>query len=377
MARTGSIHPSVTGLGAVTSVGREVVGACAALRAGISRPRELSWFSLLDEHAHVESAVVGHPVDGFTEGFAITGAWIRLALGALDDLVSYAALPGPEDEAFWRATGLFVGAPEMPAARFGEGGDDIAALSDAYLERVVALWRRPLDRSALRIVPGGNASAMFALQAAAAVLAEGTVERVIVLCADSYVDHFSVSWLAEQRRLKGPDQPTGLAPGEGAACVLVEAPNVAERRGGRVEGVLRGVATGREAKAFVSGELSLGDALGRALRECLAQARLPPPFRGAVIADLNGESWRAQELNGALTALADVVRPASQVYPASSCGDTGAASGPLGLCAAVRALARGYAAGEVLVVSSSAEGPVGVACIGEGASQPRGRRFDV
>jgi 3-oxoacyl-[acyl-carrier-protein] synthase-1 len=78
------------------------------------------------------------------------------------------------------------------------------------------------------------------------------------------------------------------------------------------------------------------------------------------ITDQNGETFRAYEWADFVLRVRDrfpAVMEAPLLYPAVAFGDTGAASGALGLALAVRAFARGYAPARTAVVfSASYEG---------------------
>lgn len=351
---------AVTGLGMITAVGNDARATCAAIRAGIARPRELPSMVVLDTETCEESLVVGHPVEGYSEGFALAGAWVRLALGCLDDLARSASLPAPEDATFWARTGLLVVTPAHLVRRFGEGADDDAALRAAYLERLLELWGRPIPPASAALVSGGKAGVVVAVEQARAALTGQVADRVIVLAADSYLDDLSLSWLSEAARLKSEENPVGLAPGEAAAAFLLELEPAARRRRARVEAFVSSVAAAREERAFLAGETSQGEALGDAIRRCLLEAGGGSAFDGDLVSDLTGEAWRANELACATVRALDLVRGARWVHPASSLGDTGAASGVISVCVAARALARGYARGRrALVVASSEDGLVG------------------
>jgi 3-oxoacyl-[acyl-carrier-protein] synthase I len=359
---------AVTGLGMITSVGPDAVRACAAIRAGMSRPRELPAAPLLvDPASGEEAAILAHPVDGVTNGFVLVGAWMSLALECLDDLVTYAALPAPEDVVFWGRTGLLVVVPSDLLGRFGEGGDDLAALELAYLAPLVAQWKRPLEQTATALVPAGNAGGIAAIERAVALLGQRACERVIVLAADSFVDSLSLDWLAETRRLKGPDNPVGLSPGEAASCILLESLAVAKHRQGRVEAFVEGVALSRQDRTQ-----SNAKGLSAAIRACLAQAQAQDgtPCTGmALVSDIDGQPWRAQELGAVMVDCADLLPGARVSAPATSLGHTGGASALVGACVTVRSFVRGYAhARRALVVASSEAGQVGAVCFSDPSS---------
>ncbi len=213
---------AVTALGMVTSVGRGAVPACAAIRAGVSAPRPIRYFPILDTETGEMVAPTGHPIRGYTEGFVAMGRWVRLALGAVTDLVEHGDLPDRADEAFWRRTGLICLAPPLDPARFLDvgplGAETVkAGLRDMLLERT-GLPVHPDERHVLDV---GHAGAVAAVQLTERLVGRGRVERVLVVAADSLLDELSLEALAQADRLKTGARPDGLMPGEAGAAVLL------------------------------------------------------------------------------------------------------------------------------------------------------------
>ncbi len=106
--------------------------------------------------------------------------------------------------------------------------------------------------------------------------------------------------------------------------------------------------------------------LATVLQEALETASPDKPFQGDIVCDLNGENWRARELGSAwVRARGRLGEDVRLVAPAESLGETGAASGAVGVCVAVRSLLRRYSRSSQVVLLSSAEsGHVGAMVLG-------------
>lgn len=112
------VRLAVTGVGMVTALGYGAVGSCAAIRSGLSRPHGLAGLEVGDGQGGSQPAT-GVPVLGYAEGFFLTGAWLRLAAGSLDDLRHATQWPSATETAFWSRTGLIALTPFIEAPRFG------------------------------------------------------------------------------------------------------------------------------------------------------------------------------------------------------------------------------------------------------------------
>ncbi|NTX64821.1 hypothetical protein HUA74_29630 [Myxococcus sp. CA051A] len=353
---------SITGLGMVTSVGLDVVQACASLRAGLTRPRQLVYFPVLDEESQERVPVMGHPIQGFTDGFGPVGRWIRLARGGVDDLLSLGQVPGREDSDFWRRTGLIWVGPVLDESRFMEARQlrpDV--LTSTFCLQLKKALELPLV-SDCHAIHQGHAGMAAALQYASRQLSRSAVERFLIVAMDSYLDMLSLEWLQSHRRLKSPDVPVGLMPGEAAACILVESPLSARRRGITPQASVSAVSVGQEHDPFVTQRPRVGQVLADTIVDVLTKAPGPTgAFQGDIISDLNGEVWRASEWGHARVRLGDRLDESHRlVISGTSLGDTGAASGAVALCVAVRSFLRKYASSSrSLVVSSSEHGWVG------------------
>lgn len=359
----------ITSLGMVSSVGQDVVTACAAIRAGIVRARPLPYFQVLDETSQEVGPITGHPVRALTEGFTIIGRWLRLARGCIADLLRQGSLPDASHTSFWGSTGVLAVTPYHDDDRLGgEASDEPSStepVRSAYLQPLLEALRLPIDERHAEVLPIGPAGAIHAIHQAARWMEARGLERLLVIAVDSYCDPLTLDWLAGYGRLKTPENPCGLMPGEAGACFLLESAASARRRHPPMRFAISSAAVQVEKNHFFSRKPNLGVALAESLRETVAGAALKGPFEGSLVSDLNGENWRSKEWGHALLRLRPYLGEGLHLMlPATSVGDTGAASGAVNVCVATRALVRGYARAEhILVVSSSERGQVGAVCL--------------
>lgn len=362
----------ITGLGMACSLGG-VTAASAAIRAGITRPSPLEYHPLLSDGPE-PAFVTGHPVRGLTEGYSFVGRWIRLAHAALLDLARYAALPDGRNRTFWSRTALIAAVPDDIEERFParEPIDDEYILVK-YLAKVVSFLAWPIERGRMQISRRGHAGGVDGLRLAMEGIVRGSFDRVVVLAADSFLEPTSLDWLSQRHRLKTPDHPTGLIPGEAGACFVVESERAALHRQGRAEAALESAIVLEERGFDENSGQRLGPALGRAVEGALRGSSARLPFEGDVLCDLNGNEHRANDFGAMLARLGPgVIGGGARVRaPCAELGDTGAASGAVAVCLAVRSLTRRYAREPtVLITSRNDDGNVGAACL----SQPNGEQ---
>lgn len=347
-------------MGLVTSVGHNAPAACAAIRAGIARPRGCGGYTSLELETQDSEPITGHPIRGYTEGFSGSGLWLRLARGALSDLFDRANLPHPSEVGFWRRTGILAVTASPEAARFQLESDGRRALEDAFLHPLGERLAVPLERTQVRLGGAAHAGTAQALEEAARLLSRGTYDRLLLVAVDSYLDALTLQWLDAAERLKTGDIPSGLSPGEAGACLLLESEESARGRGAAPLCVLAGVATAREPQPTAPGEPSTGQGLSRCIREAMKAAGISTPYAGDVYSDLNGEAWRAHEWGSAVVRLTEQLGAVKLHLPCVSVGDVGAASGALGVCLASHALHRRHTKTDrALVISSAMDGNVG------------------
>jgi 3-oxoacyl-[acyl-carrier-protein] synthase-1 len=330
----------VTALGMVTSVGHDARTACAAIRAGISRPGPIHDHVTTDIADHESVPLLAHPVVPITNGFSSVGRWLQLCRYALRDLLEQLE---PRSRA---RTAVYVWLPELDHPRFEH---DDRTRPERMQEALVA----PLISSdAVVLWPRGR-SGLATLLAEVEHTLRSTAERVLILAVDSYVDAHALLWLDQHHHLKHDDNPVGLAPGEAAVAVCLE-PGRHDSRSVRI--------TRASEDHDEPSEPASGRALGRVLVELLDE------HVGELYTDLNGEPWRAEARGLAFTALPpELARAVTVHHVAANIGDTGEVSALLNLGLAARSYQRDHARGRAaVVVANSDDGAVAAARL-EGA----------
>lgn len=345
---------AITGLGLVTTVGHDVVTACGALRCGMTRPWTVEYEVPADE-GNANTLLTAHPLRGVTDGFQGIGRYLRMAVHAVEDLLHHAGLQAEGDRS-WHGTGLYVG---LTRTRNEELDFYDEILEEDLAKELAEQAGLAIPEARGRVVFQGNAAVLGALHAASLALEQGQLERALIVGVDSLLESDTLALLAAERRLKTNETPRGFMPGEAAGALLVEPLAAARRRKARILCTVDGVALGREQDSRASGGPSTGVALSDVIARVLPAGTAP----GTLYGDLNGEDARAQEWGNALVRLSAThpLSSAAQRWPATSLGDTGAASGAVAMVAGAHALWRGYAGGPVLIWSSADTGEVAAA----------------
>jgi 3-oxoacyl-[acyl-carrier-protein] synthase-1 len=364
--------------------------SCAAARAGLSRCLPLDHLTLDNPTTGEPEAAVGHQAhSSLTHGFAGFGRLVRLAQAALEDLSARRDLRRLPPKA-----AAYLSLP--PADRTQGGAKLISdeAVRERYLDPDLnaavrhrppsELWSRAASLAGVFAAPPplayssvlGHAGVADALYRASMDLTAGAVDAAIVGGADSLVDERVLGWLSATGRLKCAGAPAGLIPGEAAAFLLLErAVDVAPREDKPLAALLPS-STVLDAPSQLEGNVPLGTEIARLLAAQEPLAQWSNGQRAWLVADTNGEDFRALELGHALVRLrARFEAFAAPVvwYPAVSFGDTAAASGALAICVALAAFSRGYAPGAVASVTSASDGPARASTLVVGLKSSEGR----
>lgn len=333
-----------------------VVQACAALRAGITRPRPIPQMPVVSAYDQAPVPLTGHPVHGLTEGYPVGTRWIRLMVEAFSDFAGQPGAPSRTQALFWERCEVVVVLPIVRHQRFQmEEMECEESLRSGVIAPLVRLLELPLAAEAVTLIEAGHAGTAAALVRARERILAGETDAAVILAVDSYLDGLSLEWLASSGRLKCDGRPCGLAPGEAAVCLLIESAAAAAARAApvaaRIMGVAHRVGSGDERSAAAEGR-RVTDAVTTALDATGSTSA------GLLITDHNGEIWRSEVMALALLSLHQrhLVDNDRMVMPASSLGDTGAASGAIGLCIAAHAFWRQPQLGATVTVVSLGEG---------------------
>jgi 3-oxoacyl-[acyl-carrier-protein] synthase-1 len=335
-------YPSIciVGAGAQTPVGRHVLAAAAAVRAGISAYAEHPF--MIDRYG--EPMIVARAA-WLDEDLALGDRIALLAAGAAREALGPVARELP---ALARGLGVHLA---LSAENLGDK-DAQQRVLDRFAERAGLAVAPSLFES----IPEGHAAGLLALEHACRKLRSHEAELCLVGGADSYLDPERLTAIDGAGRLRSHHSTWGFTPGEGAGFCLVATGSVARRLGLTPMAEIVAVSTAKETKLMGTQTVCIGEGLTRAFRGVL-----DPEHRVAhCYCDFNGETYRADEYGFTICRSSECfVDAGSFTAAAESWGDVGAASGALALTLAVAAWSRGYAKGPTMLVwASSAHAPL-------------------
>jgi 3-oxoacyl-[acyl-carrier-protein] synthase-1 len=209
----------------------------------------------------------------------------------------------------------------------------------------------PIDLAASRTIPLGRAAALMAIEAGMQALEHDNAKAVIVGGVDSFLDLKLLAELEAEGRILGPRVMDGFIPGEGAAYLVLKPPGAAAA-GPPI--LALGATSLPDPGHRYGSEPAKGEGLAKALEALRAGLGSTPPPVNTTFAGFNGENFDAKMWGVARLRHTDFFAPTmSMQHPASSIGDTGAASGAIMSSLAVTALARGDRTGPALVWAAS------------------------
>ena len=323
----------ITAVGLASSMGG-IVQAAAAFRAGMTRAQAIPWLSATG-HDGEPVAIIGHPARPLVEGLDGFAAWLRLARLAWDDCWSNTAATASRPQSP-DSIGVILVMPRIHLARHGWEDDDHATLLDEQVTaRLLAQLGLAIPQDRRAVFASDHAGTAQAFLLAEERLAAGSWRKVIVLAVDSLLDPSSVTWLAEQGRLKVIGSSHGIAPGEAAVCLMLEPDD-----GSAGITVISSAVHADESSRPRPDPIAVAGSWRRLLSADVNQPDRPPADHWL---DHTGEEWRALSW-GYLLSSSPLGQTNPRIHlPAEGFGATGAASAALACALAVRAFRRGYA----------------------------------
>lgn len=357
----------VTGLGMISSIGRDVVTSCASARAGITRESELDYFSVFDEDSdelNLLVPVAGHAIAGFSEGFVGLGRLVRIGHGALSDLLTCIDIR----ETSFAKTGFFLNLsssyylnmletrekeemaePDRSENDTGHEHSEMDMRKLVYgtslVPKLCELCEIDIDAKLQRVYFKDHIGIIAAISDAMNLLKSGKLDRCIIGGVESYIEQKSLEILSACKVLKTSKNPGGFIPGEAAAFILLERYDMALQRNVKIEGVIESPSLRTEAMHQLpekpSTEIALSDAISATLDGLADKGK----NTGIIIGNLNGDHSRAKEWGNSIVRVITKypIGDHEEWYPAASFGEIGAATGVVAICMGVRAFVRNYA----------------------------------
>ena len=366
----------------VSAIGYDAPTVCAAVRAGVTRAGPLPFVTL--ENDESPGVAVGHAARLLTDGFEGDARLVRLLSGAFVDLLArldervlgtahvayYLSLPPADRE--WQGLAL-LGSDEAQARYLDWVGPAPVVDEVRRAARVVdqAMRLAGLSRATrasartLRVATTGHTGVTSLCARARHDFETGTIDLAVVAGVDSLAQPTTLEWLARTGRLKSAESPTGIAPGEAAALLVLTVPGRSSGPDRVALGSMVHTLTQASQTSLLEGHAPDGrtqaEILGR-LAAVTGTSVLP-----WVITDQNGEIFRAGDWGNSLVRLRAqgvTVSDASAVwYPVASIGDVGAATAAVAATLALGALERGYAPAPLAYLTASSDGEGRSGCI--------------
>lgn len=351
----------VTGIGMVSALGHSAASSCASYRAGISRASDIGYFTIIADYDGEEKSVSGHVIRTITDGFQGGARLLRIALAAFQDKDLRCHSPDLSRV----GVGLYVsvsnhdrvGKNETNVEQTYDQGKKSDTIGTKLCEKFVEVVN-PLNVARTSRLDIVHAGFIQAIEQASMDLVTNRVTYCLVGGFDSLVEEDTLEWIEETGRLKTDERPVGFQPGEAGVFMAIEQYDIARKRDAPILAVIEAIATGFDPHSSLTTEPARGEGLSDVLAKLIeVSGDILKPVRW-IITDQNGESHRASDWGHTVVRLSPRYKDLDRVslwYPAIAFGDTGAASGGVATCLAIRAFARQFAPSNTAVVLSSSD----------------------
>jgi 3-oxoacyl-[acyl-carrier-protein] synthase-1 len=306
----------------------------------------------------------GHLVPTVGTGRCGLGKLMALARPALSDLLQTAGLSTGDMSRIGLCLCLSDG---FYQSGFGERPEPIgqdavpsyetvwSSIASVLPDRLCDALNLPIPRDARWVSRRGRLALLGAIHQASQWFSSGTLSRCLIGTVESCVESAALLAYGAARVVKSDANPVGFMPGEAAAFVLVEPDDP-----GRGEPAhLRIVATTHAVDAaYLDPEVRpLGRGICEVAQQIIVGRSTAKRMPELIVTDLNGTDMRASDWGHALVHLRDRFGEfSSEVWlPVESFGETGAATGGLGLCMVFEAARRGRLPGATALLVLCAE----------------------
>jgi 3-oxoacyl-[acyl-carrier-protein] synthase-1 len=322
---------NVLGAGMVTSVGATALASCAAIRAKLAGFEEIPYSDLRN------IAIVGAPIRFIRSE---SKGLVRLEDLAAPALAECASFIPREDLS---RTALFIGLADTSRPRLYRDSDEVLR----RIQRKTGLT----FSSQSRVIEAGSLSTIMALHMARALFDTGQAKWCIVGGVDTYLERGQLRWLERVQRLKRPNNPDGVIPGEGACFVALGA-----ETSGRSPVRLVGLGLQRGAQDASASAVPRATDLSVAMTQSLADAAITSKDVAVEITDMTGERDMGVDHAIAVTRTFVESRPRLHYWhPAMSVGTIGAAALPCAMALTWAAATRHFAPGPYAMCVALAE----------------------
>jgi 3-oxoacyl-[acyl-carrier-protein] synthase-1 len=337
----------IIGAGMMTAVGLSAAETAASVRAGTTRVVETR---LRDKQFHpfliaeVLDDLLPPVVDEITERVPLSAREARLLRLAARPLHAAAEVLRKHGTQI----GLALSLPETETTRAVDGA--------LFLRCLATQSHQAFDPDRSDATHRGRAGGIVALGQAVLTIQSGRADFMLAGGVDSYRDPYVLGTLDRDERIKSAANLDGFIPGEGAGFLLLARASAATALGIPPLACISSVALGFEEGHLFSSAPYRGDGLAATVSALIAQLPSREPI-GEVYSSMNGESHWAKEWGVAYIRNRPAFQDSYRMHhPADSCGDTGAAAGPLMAGIAALGVAGQYRNSPALVYGSSDRG---------------------
>ncbi len=333
-----SIH--IVKCGAYTPVGSKAKTTAGSIRVS---------FSGVQRHPGFEDETWEPVKIGFIEEIDEDLEMVNRFLEMIKQALKEAYQPIESIDTFTKKIPLILG---LPTARPGIPDNLEEIISGHFVEVEYEINQR-FDIST---ISKGHVSGLIAMEEAVKMISSGKIEYCFIGGVDSYYNVETLKWLEEIKRLHCSYSKNGFIPGEAASFCLLASQEAVEKYDFESLAKILATASEEEENIIKNNKMSTGTALLKALTQTLNH--LPEGRKiSKIYCTLNGERYYNVEQGYIIMSLQKYLEnPTNFITPVGSCGDIGAASGPILSTLACESARRGYAEGPyVLLTTGSLE----------------------